>query len=91
MADTLMPAPRLDGDEDRRAPVADAAPSPRGGRAGQRQLKIGITTSAAMLAADGMWTSGIGQNILYLAYLLRRLPFVSPALIGFIDQPEKAI
>lgn len=47
-----------------------------------KQLRVGITASAliADLSAD-LWSSGINQNIVYLAMLLQRLDCVSEVVI----------
>lgn len=47
----------------------------------QRPINIGITTTVAMISGGGLWTSGMGQNILYLAMLFRRLSFAQPSFI----------
>ncbi|OLL27639.1 hypothetical protein BTH42_30950 [Burkholderia sp. SRS-W-2-2016] len=44
-------------------------------------MRIGISTSSR--AGQSVWQNGLGQNVIFLAQLLRRLPFVeSVVLIG---------
>jgi hypothetical protein len=51
---------------------------------GVKQLKVGITVVGGQTdAVAALWSSGIGQNIVYLALLLQRLPEVeSCALVA---------
>jgi hypothetical protein len=46
-----------------------------------KQLKVGITAFAAADAHDALWSSGLNQNIVYLALLLQRLPEVELSAI----------
>ena len=41
-----------------------------------KRLKVGITAYSGVDANDALWSSGINQNIIYLALLFQRLPEV---------------
>src|SRR6185312_5359121 len=45
------------------------------------RLKVGITAFAGVEAHDALWSSGLNQNIVYLALLLQRLPEVELSAI----------
>ncbi len=46
-----------------------------------KRLKVGITAFAGVDAHDALWSSGLNQNIVYLALLLQRLPEVELSCI----------
>ena len=50
-----------------------------------KRLKVGITAFAGVDAHDALWSSGLNQNIVYLALLLQRLPEVE--LSGIVAWP----
>ena len=46
-----------------------------------KRLKVGITAFAGVDAHDALWSSGLNQNIVYLALLFQRLPEVELSAI----------
>lgn len=58
-----------------------------------KPLKVGITVAAGQEAHSALWSSGISQNIVYLAMLMQRLPSVETCVLvvcppGVADGPH---
>ena len=50
-----------------------------------KRLKVGITAFAGVTAHNALWSSGLNQNIVYLALLFQRLPEVE--LVALVSWP----